>query len=590
MQPPAGRASSATGEMVRAQLTRVLASSIFTSSQRLSRFLRFVVERANEGKADELKEYAIGVEVFERESDFDPRIDPIVRVQAAKLRSKLLEYYSSEGRDDVLVIFIPKGGYAPVFRRAESVPEKSSEGERASLAVLPFVNLSAEPDNEYFSDGLTEEVINALTTVPGLQVVARTSVFRFKGQQRDVREIGNQLNAGSILEGSVRKAGTQLRVTAQLVKVKDGYHLWSHTFKRELRDIFAVQEEIAQSVREALAPHFGGAAPLPRQYEPEPAAHDLYLKGRYAQARLIGGDVPQAIGFFERSIAADPRYARAHSGLADAWFLLAFWGIVSPHDAIPKAKAAAQRALELDDQLAEAHASLGAIQCSYEWNWDEGQRSIERALELDPDSPIVNHTYVNQVLVPRLRVDEAINILRKTISLDPYLPHPQTSLTFLLGVARRLEEAEQQHAATVATNPHYFFAHSVMSFAYLMNERLPEALAEATKLYEASERIPQTASLLAVMHTANGNVDRAKKLLGQVLEARRERYIRATDLASIYCALDDRKQALAWLNTALEEKTMHVFFLPIDPRFRRLHSDPDFHAILNRAGLRLPAR
>jgi serine/threonine-protein kinase len=343
-------------------------------------------------------------------------------------------------------------------------------------------------------------------------------------------------------------------------------------------------------VREALAPFFGGgAARRARQYEPNPAAHDLYLKGRYAQARRIGGSVPEAIGFFEQSIAADAKYARAYSGLADAWFMLAFWGVVRPHDAIPKAKAAAQKALELDDRLAEAHALLGAVQCCYECNWDEGQRSIERGLELDPDSPIVNEAYATYALVPRCRLDQADAVVRKTISLDPYLPHPQTSLTYLLGFARRLEEAERQHAATIAMNPHYFYSHSVMSLVYFMNERYPEALEQATKTYEAAHGITQVASLLAVTHAANGNKDRAKELLSQMLEAKREHYVRATDFASVYCALRDRKQALAWLNIALEEKTMHLYFMPIDPRLRWLHTDPAFHAILDRIGLRLPA-
>ena len=290
-------------EMVRAELSRILGSSIFTSSQRLSRFLQFVVERANEGKADELKEYAIGIEVFERRSGFTtPASTLSSEFKPPKFISKLLEYYNSEGRNDALVISIPKGGYVPVFQCAEPLVVKSTDRALASVAVLPFINMSPEPDDEYFSDGLTEEVINALTSVPGLQVVARLSVFRFKGQQHDVREIGGQLDAGTILEGSVRKAGTQLRITAQLVSVKDGYHLWSHTFKRELRDVLAVQEEISEAVREALAPHFGVEPALTRAQRREPSleAHELYLKGRYAQARLVGGSVAQRESFSSR--------------------------------------------------------------------------------------------------------------------------------------------------------------------------------------------------------------------------------------------------------------------------------------------------
>jgi adenylate cyclase len=573
-----------TADVVRTQLGRILASRIFSQSQRLSHFLRFVVNAATESDAHTVKEYAIGVEVFDRGSDFDPRIDPIVRVQAAKLRSKLLEYYASEGAGDPVVISIPKGAYAPQFEMAKASP---SRDHRASLAVLPFVNMSPEPENEYFSDGLTEELINALTAVPRLSVVARTSAFRFKGQAHDIRDIGGQLNVDTVLEGSVRKAGVQLRITAQLISVKDGYHLWSHTFKRELRDIFAVQEEIAEAVREALAPHFGSAPAQPRakRHEPSLEAHELYLKGRYAQARLVGGSVEQAVGFFEQAIAADPHYARAHSGLADAWFFLAFWGVVHPGEAIPKAKAAAQKALELDDHLPDAHASLGVIQCGHDWDWAAGRRSIERAMELDPDSPLVHQLYAQLVLIPQGRLSEAIAALRQTIRLDPFLPNPQATLTFLLGTLGRIDEAVKQHSVNIATNPTYFFAHGTMALALEANGRVAEALEEIGKAVEGSHGFPPAVAGRARILASAGKADQAREVLGQLLQAEPDRYVAPTDVASVYSALRDRKQTLAWLRKALDGKAMHLFLLPVDPRFRWLREDPEFVAILNRMGL-----
>ena len=219
-------------------------------------------------------------------------------------------------------------------------------------------------------------------------------------------------------------------------------------------------------MREALAPRFGESAPPRRHHEPTPVAHDLYMKGRYAQARLIGGSIDQAIGFFEQAVAADPHYAKAHAGLADAWTLLAFWGVVRPHDAIPKAKAAAKKALELDPAIPEAHISRGVIQCSYDWNWEEGRRTLERAMEFDSDLALVHHAYANQVLLPRRRIDDAIQLQRKAIALDPFPPRPQATLTLLLGLAGRIEEAERQHAATLTTNPHFFFSHGTMALAY----------------------------------------------------------------------------------------------------------------------------
>jgi TolB-like protein/Tfp pilus assembly protein PilF len=589
-QSAARTANIASRDLVRVQLQRILASSIFANSQRLSRFLQFVVERSMEGKADDVKEYAIGVEVFERDSGFDPRIDPIVRVQAAKLRSKLLEYYNGEGKTDALVISIPKGGYAPVFACVQPAGEKPLGSARASVAVLPFVNMSAEADNEYFSDGLTEEIINTLTSVPGLQVVARTSVFRFKGQHQDVREIGNQLNAGTILEGSVRRAGAQLRITAQLINVKDGYHLWSHTFKRELRDVFAVQEEISEAVRAALAPHFGvaPAAARAQRHEPSIEAHELYLKGRYAQAQLVGGNVAQSVGLFEQAIAADPSYARAYAGLADAWFYLAFWGSVRPHDAIPKAKEAAQKSLALDENLPEAHASLGSIQGCYEWNWPEARRSLDRALQLDPDFANGWVAYVNQVLLPNGQVDEALAALRKAIKLDPFSPYPQACVTFLLGIQGKIDEAVEQHTATLTTNPNYFFAHGTMAHAFEANGRFAEALGSVNTALAASSAFRQALTAKARILASAGEADQARRALRQVLEAKPARYVAPTDVAAVHAALRDRRQALAWLERAIDERSMHLYLLPTDPRFRWLHSAPEFRAIVDRIGLRLP--
>lgn len=592
MPPSEGALLRPSGDAVRAQLERILRSRIFSQSQRLTHFLRFVVQAAAEGDSDSVKEYAIGVEVFDRGHGFDPRVDPIVRVQAAKLRSKLLEYYASEGAHDPVVISIPKGSYAAAFEITGAAAKPLAE-ERAAVAVLPFVNMSPEPDNEYFSDGLTEEIINALTAVPGLSVVARTSVFRFKGQAPDIREIGSQLRVGTVLEGSVRKAGSQLRIAAQLISVKDGYHLWSQTFKRELRDIFAVQEEISESAREALAPYWGptpdlGPTPAQRakRHEPSAGAHELYLRGRYAQARLPGGSVEQAAGFFERAIAADPGYARAYSGLADAWFFLGFFGVVRPKEAIPKAKAAAGKALELDDHLAEAHASLGAIQCSLDWKWEEGRRSIERALALDPDLAIAYQTYAAQVLVPRGRLSDAVVELRKAIALDPFLPHPQAMLTLVLGMAGRIDEAVEQHRVCVATNPQYFFAHGTMSHAYEANGRVKEAIEELSTAYEASRGLPRINAGLARLYASSGDTARARELLRKALEAEQHTYIPPTDIAGAWSALRDRQQTLAWLEKALDDKSMHLFFLPVDPRYRWLHRDAGFQAILNRLGLK----
>ena len=238
---------SISANRIVAHTERVLSSSFFSRSSALTGFLRFIIELTLEGKAHEIKEYRLGVEVFGRGGDFDPRIDPVVRVHAAKLRARLAEYYASEGQNERLVITIPRGGYIPVFTETEAVAGVFA-AQSPSIAVLPFVSMSVDVENEYFSDGLTEELINVLTYVQGLHVVARTSVFCFKNVAKDIREIGAQLGVRTVLEGSVRKAGNQVRVTAQLIDVATGYHLLSRTFVREFKDVFALQEELAGAV------------------------------------------------------------------------------------------------------------------------------------------------------------------------------------------------------------------------------------------------------------------------------------------------------------------------------------------------------
>ena len=271
LQPPAQPAEPIP-EAVRAQLERILNSSIFVRSQRISRFLRFTVEQTLLGRGDSLKEYLIATEVYDKPDTMDPRFDPIVRVEAGRLRSKLREYYETEGRDDAIIISFRKRSYAPVFVERQTQPGDPHTAEAppaavqpesmeiSSIAVLPFADMSRRRDQDHFCDGLTEELINALAHVEGLRVVARTSVFQFKGQAGDIRKIGQELNVSSVLEGSVRKCGHRMRITAQLNSAADGYHLWSETFDRETRDIFGLQEEISRIIAARIGMPASGSA------------------------------------------------------------------------------------------------------------------------------------------------------------------------------------------------------------------------------------------------------------------------------------------------------------------------------------------
>ena len=371
-----------------------------------------------EGKGDELKAYRIGVDVFDRGADFDPRVDPIVRMQAAKLRARLAEYYADEGRDDRLIISIPKGGYAPAFTH---VAAKTKSNEIRSIAVLPFVNMSADAENEYFSDGLTEELINSFAAVPGLRVVARTSAFCFKNTTQDVREIGARLNVDTVLEGSVRKSGNQLRVTAQLIEVSSGYHLLSRAYPRELKDVFAMQEELANSVVSEIMPQMrNGRDPFQvRVQAADLTVYNLYLKGMATLSKDFIG--PQdSVKIFQEVLRLDPNYAPGAAGLAYAHFVTGCYVLAPSSDAMPSAKKAAETAIRLDPESGLAHVALGAVHGTYEWNWEEAEPRFQTAIKLQPSLALASSLCATLAHLPRRRVQAALSAIEQALELNPF--------------------------------------------------------------------------------------------------------------------------------------------------------------------------
>lgn len=452
---------------IRLALDKILSSPGFINADRLTRFLRYTVEETLNGQTDKLKETLLGIEVFNRKTTYDPRVDAVVRTEAVKLRARLRDYYDSEGREDGLIIDLPKGGYVPAFRIREKVPETQPAAaietydntrrghdwrpaiaggvilvvlavsiflttrvrkhvgpgaggpEVASIAVLPFADLSPDRDQEYFCDGMTEEIIDALAKVDGFRVVARTSSFAFKGKQQDIREIGKKLNVGAVLEGSVRKDGNLLRVTAQLNSVSDGYHLWSQTYERELKDVFSVQDEIAKAIVNTLQLKL--ATPRPKRAV-NVEAYDLYLQGRYHWNRWRLEGAERGLQFFEQATQKDPKYAAAYAGIADSYAWLGFFGNVAPSEAMPKARAAADKAIALDDTLAEAHTSLGYVKALYDYDWSGAEREFLRAIQLNPGLADAHFGYGIVFLAPQERGAEALREMLLARDLDPLRP------------------------------------------------------------------------------------------------------------------------------------------------------------------------
>ena len=335
-----GESTGMSPAEVRGQLEKILASEAFARADRMSRFLRFVVQETLKGKGAQLKEYLIGVEVFDRESSYDPRIDPVVRGEARRLRTKLMEYYENEGKDDRIRIHLPKGSYAVVFQASSNIPAaaqaptsvRPTPAGAKSIAVLPFLNLSPNPENEYFSDGLTEEIIHALGKVNGMRVVARTSVFQYKGKAYDIRHIGEQLCVQTVLEGSVRTSGERLRVTAQLVNAGDGYQLWSETYDRSMVDLFAIQEELSGAIVNTLRQYWAVPVELAPVRRPSSnlEAYHLVLKGRFFLRKRTEEGLRRGIEFFEQAIQLDSAYADPYAGLAECFSLLTHKGLEMP--------------------------------------------------------------------------------------------------------------------------------------------------------------------------------------------------------------------------------------------------------------------
>jgi serine/threonine-protein kinase len=345
---------------------------------------------------------------------------------------------------------------AEEFVEALVVPGKVKlpEPEASSIAVLPFLNMSADPGNEYFSDGMTEEIINALTKLEGLRVAARTSAFAFKGVDRNLQDIGAQLGVSTILEGSVRQMGKRLRITAQLINVTDGYHLWSERYDREMEDVFAIQDEIAGAIVSTLRERFAEEqrTRVVRRYTDDVEAYQLYLQGRYVEKTRRRSGFAKGIDYFEQAIARDPNYALAYAGLADSYNLLAWYRFLPPREAFPKAHVAALKALEIDEMLPEAHTSLGVVNHYYDLDWHGAERCLTRALELNPKDATALHSY-SEYLASRGRLEEATEHITRAQQLEPLGLTINAGLGFVHYFCRRYDEAIERFLKTIELDP-----------------------------------------------------------------------------------------------------------------------------------------
>lgn len=460
-------------EAARRQLERVLASPGFSRNQRLSRFLRFVVEQHLAGRDEELKESVIAVEVLSRSPDHDPKQDSIVRTEAARLRARLSEYYLGEGKDDPLMIELPKGGYVPVLRPIVAATETETHSPEPPakrgprrlwlvaalaclaaglvitgwwwlrqnapipIAVLPLHNLSPDPDSDYFADGLTGEIIRNLSIIEGLAVRSQTSSFAFKGKPQIVRDAGSQLAADYILEGTVLRAGQHLRITAQLVRVRDDFAMWSGRYDRELTDAFAIQDEISRGIVNSLRLKLGRGR---RRYETSAEAYDLYLRASSLELEHGIMGIDESIGPFEQVIAKDPSFAPAYARLAWAYAWRSGQPMFHAAEEMTKMRQAAEKAIHLDPLSADAYVALGILY-SRQAQWEQAEKSFRRALELEPNRSLTRQLLSMYLLLPLGRIDEAVQQGRLAEESDPLAPEVHAYIAYWLISAHRFDEA-----------------------------------------------------------------------------------------------------------------------------------------------------
>jgi len=468
--------------------------------------------------------------------------------------------------------------------RAQAGQVKDQDREaRESVAVLPFVNMSDDKENEYFSDGMTEEILNALAKVKDLRVASRTSSFAFKGKVQDVLEIAEKLRVDTVVEGSVRKAGNRVRVTAQLISAEDGYHLWSETYDQELQDVFKVQDEIARSIVKALRIELG-AEEKEALVEPETEdveAYTLYLKGRFFFYRYQEADLHRSLEQFRKALEHDPGYGRAYAGIADTLMQLADdW--VPPDEAYPEAMEAARKAIALDESLAEAHTALGKVLGWFEWDFDGAELALRRAVSANPRYADA-HWALGTILPPNGQLDEAIEEMRAALSIDPLTPNFTYFLARFLMFGRYLDEAKEEALRAAELDPTSFRPLLVLGQCNLLQGNPQEALSLFEKALKVSGVVTIN-SYIARAFTALGREDEARTLLDRAGSG--EDYVRSEFMAAAYASLGESDRAFEALETALADRSAGLIYLHVDPAYDPLREDPRYDDLVKRIGLR----
>jgi adenylate cyclase len=535
-----------------------------------------------------------GKDVFGDAVNIVARIEPIAEPGGVcvtqqvydQVRNKVGARFESIGTPELKSIRLQ----IPMFRidlpsARPATPSAPSQGQ-PRVGVLPLVNISGRPEDEYFADGITEELIQTMSGIAGLRTIGRSSTMRFKGTTRPPSEIARELGASAIVEGSIRTAGNRLRVTVRLLDGRSEESLWSESYDREIGDVFRIQTEIAERVASALRVEMVGPAQnvLRRPITLDSAAHSAYLQGRYLLNQRSRESLFSSIESFRAALRLDPHLAEAQAGLADAYSLLAWLEFLRPREAFPQAKKAALRAIELDPSLAEAHTSLGFVQFLYDRSWLEAEREFRRAISLNPNYPVA-HQFYSDLLKAVGRLDEAQLEVRRALELDPLSLAINTALGHVLYLSRQYDAAIEQYRKALRLDPNFAQARLWFGRPYLEKRMFKEAIAEVRVAVRLSHESTMSLAVLGHAYASAGQRRQADRILGVLRGRARSAYVPSYWIAMVYVGLGDADHAFQWLDRADKERSAWLAWIKVEPRFDGLRSDPRFSKLLRRLKL-----
>ena len=502
-------------------------------------------------------------------------------VASAKVAEALLPWWRSRTMfgigGAVLVALLAAAGwfYKSGSRNGEAID---------SVAVLPFVNASGDPNTEYLSDGITESLINSLSQLPHLKVMSRDSAFRYKGKDTDAEKVGHELGVRAVFKGRMMQRGDDLEISAELVDARDDSHIWGDQYSRKSADIFALQKDLAMEMTTALRMRLTGEDEkrLTKGSTANTEAYQDYLKGRYWWSKRTKEGFNKGIEYFTQAIEKDPTYAQAYSGLSDSYGALAAFGTVAPKEALPRAKESALKALEIDDTLAEAHTSLAYVKSVYDWDWSGGEKEFQRAIELNPSYGTAHELY-GLALGIAGRSEQDIAEGKRALEIDPVSPDFNRSLGLAFYSARQYDQAIEQYQKALDLDPNLTIAHANLGTAYLAQSKYKEGIAEIEKGLAISPGNAGYLSVLGYAYAVAGRRAEALKVLDQLSELSKQKYVRPAFMARIYVGLGDKDKAFEWLEKDYDERSLP--FILVDPIFDPLRSDPRFQDLLRRMNL-----